>query len=110
MRLVGTMCREDSRISIAFVAALNTFLLANGLDVCSKAAELHAAVHPFLMRAWRSARDTRLRENLVLYLRVQLLLGGLEGPGDGHFLEEVQELVTHSMQQPGFSWCGHVLV
>lgn len=104
------MCREDSRISIAFVAALNTFLLANGLDVCSKAAELHASVHPFLMRAWRCARDTRLRDKLVLYLRIQVLLGGLEGPGVGHFLEEVQELVTHSMQQPGFSWCGTILV
>ncbi|BDA48015.1 Serine-protein kinase ATM [Coccomyxa sp. Obi] len=98
--------REDSRVSIAFVAAMNTFLLANGLDVSSKTAELHAAVHPFLMRSWRSARDARLREALVLYLRIQLLLGGLEAPGDGHFLEEVQELLTHSMQEPGFSWCG----
>lgn len=86
---------------------MNTFLLANGLDVSSKAAELHAAVHPFLVRSWRSARDSRLREALVLYLRIQLLLGGLEGPGDGRFLEEVQELLTHTMQQPGFSWWGH---
>ena len=90
------------------MAATNTFLLGNGLDVCSKAAELHAAVHPFLTRAWRNARDTRLRDNLVLYLRIQLLLGGLEGPGDGHFLIEVQELVAHSMQQPGFSWYDKV--
>lgn len=100
------MDREDSRISTAFVASMNTFLLAHGLDVCSKAAELHAAVHPFLMRALRSARDARLREALVLYLRIQLLLKGLEASGEGQFLEEVQDLLTHSAQQSGFTWYG----
>ena len=98
--------REESRIAVALFQALNAFLLANGPDVSGRAAELHAHAHAYVARAWRGARDARLREALAVYLRAQLLLGGLEGgarPGD---LADVRAALEHSMQQPGFRWWG----
>ncbi len=67
----------------------------------SKAAQLHAAMHPFLLRAWRAApvrslQDDRLREAFVTYLRIQLMLGGLEAP-ESPFLGHVHELLMDSM-------------
>jgi hypothetical protein len=39
----------------------------------------------------------------MVYLRAQLLLGGLEAePGA---LANVRALLEHSLQQPGFRWC-----
>ena len=52
-----------------------------------------------------SARDGRLREALVVYLRAQLLLGGLEEGAPGT-LADVRALLEHSLQQPGFRWCA----
>jgi hypothetical protein len=97
------VCREDSRISTAVVASVNTFLLANGLDVRSRVAQLQTAVHPFVLRAWGTARDAKLRDALVTYLRVQLCLGGLEAP-ESPFLQDVHELLMHTIEQPVFSW------
>ena len=72
------LCREDSRISTALVTALNSFLLKNGLDVSSRSADLHQAMQPFLLRAWRSSRDQKLKDSLVTYLNIQVRLGGLQ--------------------------------
>ena len=51
----NAQCRDDSRISTAFLSALNTFLLAHGLDVSSRCTETHEAVHALLLRCWRSS-------------------------------------------------------
>ena len=74
------------------LAALNAFLTKQGLDVCSRAAELHQATQPLVLRLWRSARDGRMRDTLVQYLRIQSRLQvslcmhvqapGLQGPTD----------------------------
>ena len=83
------------------MSSMNQFLLGNGLDVSSKAADLHAAVHPFLQRAWRSIPvrdiwDNRLMEAFVTYLRIQLVLGGLEAP-ESPFLDDVHELLMDTL-------------
>ena len=56
-------------------------MLANGRDVAAQAPELHAALHTLVLRG--SARDGRLREASVTYLRIQLQLGTLQ-PGSQH--------------------------
>ncbi len=68
-------CRDESRISTAFFSALNTFLLAQGLDVSSRCTEIHDAVHALVLRCWRSSRDLKLREAMTAYMRIQLTLG-----------------------------------
>ena len=55
----------------------------------------------------RRARDARLREALVTYLRAQLLLGGLEGEGGA--LMDVKALLGQSLQQQGFRWSAALL-
>lgn len=88
---------------MAIFTSLNAFLLRNGADVASGAGGLHAAAAGYVARAWRSARDARLREALAVYLRAQLLLGGLPADG-GAALEDLKALLEHSLQQPGFRW------
>ena len=66
--------REDGRVTLCILTALNVFLAAQGLDICSKAARLHQAAQPLVLRIWRSARDSRTQETLVHYLRIQLHL------------------------------------
>ena len=54
--------RQHSRISTAFITALNSFLLRNGLDVSSRSSELQQALQPFLLRAWRSSWDQKRKD------------------------------------------------
>ena len=75
---VAAWCREDVRITTALLAALNAFLLDNGLDVAEKALELHQRLHPLLIRFWRQPRDVKLRDTWLLYLEIQLRLGTLQ--------------------------------
>ena len=70
--------REDSRISTAFITALNSFLLRNGLDVSSRSSELQQALQPFVLRAWRSIRDHKLKDAFITCLSIQVKLGGLQ--------------------------------
>ena len=93
-------CREDSRICAAFLTALNTFLLAHGLDVSSQAAELHNAVHVLLLRCWRYSRDQKLREAMTAYLRIQLTLGGITGKSRN----DIGRALEGVLQQSGFKW------
>lgn len=71
-------CREDSRISLAFVSALNAFLLQHGLDVASMSLDLQRALQPFIMRCWGVARDAKLKDAMVLLLHIQLKLGAVQ--------------------------------
>ena len=66
------------RITTTLLAALNAFLLDNGVDVAEKALELHQRLHPLLMRFWRQPRDVKLRDTWLLYLEIQLRLGTLQ--------------------------------
>ena len=75
---VAAWCREDVRITTTLLAALNAFLLDNGLDVAEKAVELHQRLHPVLLRFWRQPRDLKLRDTWLLYLEIQLRLGILQ--------------------------------
>ena len=61
-------------MTVCALSALNTFLSEHGLDVCGRAAELHRATQPLVLRLWRSARDSRTRDALVRYLRIQMRL------------------------------------
>lgn len=66
------------RITTTLLAALNAFLLDNGLDVAEKALGLHQRLHPLLVRFWRQPRDLKLRDTWLLYLEIQLRLGTLQ--------------------------------
>ena len=71
-------CSDDVRITTTLLAALNAFLLDNGLDVAGKALELHQRLQPLLIRFWRQPRDFKLRDTWLLYLEIQLRLGTLQ--------------------------------
>ena len=59
-------------MTVAGVAALNAFLLTNGLDVAGAAAGLHEAARRLLYRSWRApAPKQALREGLITYLGIQ---------------------------------------
>ncbi|KAK9806879.1 hypothetical protein WJX72_005975 [[Myrmecia] bisecta] len=93
--------REDSRLSLSLLTALNSFLLTNGLDVSSKAGTLHDALHPYVVRAWRHAREPKLKEGLLTYLRLQLRLQALQGlPG----VTELRDVLEQDLLMPAFSW------
>ncbi|MEW5311589.1 MAG: hypothetical protein WDW38_003292 [Sanguina aurantia] len=53
--------RDTRIVAVTALSALTSFLLTNGLDVSSKAAPLHAAIWPYLKRAWREARQPKLK-------------------------------------------------
>ena len=71
-------CREDARISTAFVSALNALLTKHGLDISSRSAELQQALQPFFLRSWKATRDLKLRDSFVICLRIQLQLKGIQ--------------------------------
>ncbi len=87
------------------MSALNTFLLGQGLDVSSRAAELHDAVHALLMRCWRTSRDAKLREALIAYMRIQLVLGGISGSQRDDLGRALEGTLLHH----DFRWCGSLL-
>ena len=99
-RGAGRPCRDESRISTAFLSALNAFLLPHGLDVSSRCAELHSAAHALVLRCWRSSRDPRLREAMTAYLRIQLTLGGITGS----HRDDMGRALEGTLQQSGFKW------
>lgn len=53
-------------------------MLQHGLDVASMSLALQRVLHPFITRCWRSTRDAKLKDALVLLLRVQLKLGAVQ--------------------------------
>lgn len=65
-------------MTLAFINALNAFMLKNGLDIASKAIEIQQALQPFVLRCWRVSRDAKLKEALVLLLHIQLQLQGIQ--------------------------------
>ena len=93
-------CRDESRISTAFLSALNTFLLAQGLDVSSRCTEMHSALHALLLRCWRTSRDPKLREAMTAYLRIQLTLGGLTDSQR----DDIGRALEGTLQQTSFKW------
>ncbi len=93
-------CRDESRISTSFLVALNTFLLAQGLDVSSKCPDIHAAVHALLMRCWSSSRDPKLREAMTAYMRIQLVLGGITDT----YRDDIGHALEGTLEQSGFKW------
>ena len=75
--LAGTLEGNTlSRAGAAFFGVVNAFLVGSGVDVASRAAALHAVLHLPAMRALKG-REVRLKERAVLYLRIQLTLGGV---------------------------------
>ena len=100
IRWSGGPCRDDSRLSTAFLSALNTFLLGQGLDVSSRCREIHDAVHALLLRCWRSSRDLKLREAMTAYIRIQLTLGGIIGD----YRDDVGRALEGTLQQSTFKW------
>lgn len=72
------MCREDSRISTAFVMSLNMFLLRHGLDISSRSLEIQRALQPFVLRCWRVSRDAKLKDAFLICLSIQVKLRGLQ--------------------------------
>ena len=80
-----------------FHAAMHPYPSLLKPDTC------HAAMHPLLARLWSHTRDAKVREALVLYLRLQLQLGRVQ---TCQHLAHIGELVTKEVDKPGFSWLG----
>ena len=68
-------CSTATRLMGPLLSATNTYLLANGRDVAAALPALHAALYTPVLRG--GARDPRLRDAAVAYLRLQLQLGTL---------------------------------
>ena len=47
------MCRESGRVAATLLAAFSVFLQTQGLDVCSRAHELHGVAWPLVARMWQ---------------------------------------------------------
>jgi hypothetical protein len=93
-------CSAGSRLLTPLLSAVNAFLLVNGRDVASQAGELHGTLHAAVLRG--SARDLRLREAALTYLRIQLQLGTL--PRGSQQLQDVVDWADRELEQPGFKW------
>lgn len=63
---------------MAFVSALNAFMLQHGLDVASMSSGLQRVVYPFMVRCWGTTRDAKLKDAFVLLLRIQIQLGAAQ--------------------------------
>eukprot|EP00891_Asterochloris_glomerata_P002857 jgi/Astpho2/2857/Aster-x0134 len=101
-KLIEGESKEDVRITTTLLAALNAFLLDNGLDVAEKALGLHQRLHPLLVRFWRQPRDLKLRDTWLLYLEIQLRLGTLQGcPA---LAKQLYTLMCHHLGGLTFSW------
>ena len=107
------MVGEEGRLPIALVTALNMLLLRGGLDLAKDTvlADLHRKTRVFVSRVLRGSIgnregggggsrrldvDKKLREAVVMFCRLQLVLGALEAvPGaTEHMVEVVEQLVT----------------
>lgn len=71
----------------------------------SRAAELHGAVHALLMRCWRTSRDAKLREALIAYMHIQLVLGG----NQGSHREDIGRALEGTLLHSSFKWWGSLL-
>lgn len=54
-------CRDEDRITKKLVAALNAFLLADGLNLGDEVVNLHSSFRPFMVRTWLTTRDRDLK-------------------------------------------------
>ncbi|KAL3142819.1 hypothetical protein ABBQ38_003115 [Trebouxia sp. C0009 RCD-2024] len=82
--------------------ALDIFLLKNGLDVSSRSGELQQALQPFLLRAWRSSRDQKLKDAFIMCLSIQVRLGGLQEVKGA--AAETQGLLNKEIGASSFRW------
>ncbi|PSC71129.1 serine threonine-kinase ATM isoform X1 [Micractinium conductrix] len=89
-----------TRLMGPLLSATNTYLLANGRDVAAALPALHAALYTPVLRG--GARDPRLRDAAVAYLRLQLQLGTLAK--EQGKLQDVVDWVEREVEQPGFKW------
>lgn len=95
-------CSVATRLLTPTLVATNTFLLAWGRDCAAGAAAVHAsALHAAAMRGL-TAKDPRLREAAMTYLRCQLQLGGL--PPGSQLLGDLQGWVERELAAPGLRW------
>lgn len=90
-----------ARLLAPTLAAINAFLLCHGRDCAAAAAGMHTALHAAVVRS-AQAKDTRLREAALAYLRIQLQLGSL-APGSP-LLQDVQEWVERELGAPALKW------
>lgn len=91
-----------TRLLAPALVAANTFLLACGRDCAAGAAAVHAStLHAAAMRG-AVAKDPRLRDAAMTYLRIQLQLGGL--PAGSQLLADVQDWVERELRAPSLRW------
>ncbi|GBG59953.1 hypothetical protein CBR_g286 [Chara braunii] len=98
--------RDEGRIAEKLVAALNAFLLNQGLNLGDGVASIHASFRDFMVRAWLTTHDRKLKEGLVLYGRLQARLRGVVLLKDEGAIEELLDLVEKELDLSGASALG----
>lgn len=93
--------RDEDRITKKLVSSLNAFLLIDGLNLGDKVAKLHCSFRPFMVRTWLTTRDRDLKDELVLYARIQLKLQYILTLDEGIVVEELLGLVEKELDQIG---------
>lgn len=99
--------KDDGRYSEKMLAALNAFLLSDGLDLGDDAARLHAEVHTFMHSTWLNTSDRRMKATLVAYARLQMQLQGFQLMEDETgALSDLVDLVSKDLDQGGAGVSG----
>ncbi|GAQ86367.1 Protein kinase ATM/Tel1 [Klebsormidium nitens] len=92
--------KDDGRYSEKMLAALNAFLLSDGLDLGDDAARQHAEVHTFMHSTWLNTTERRMKATLVAYARLQMQLQGFQLMEDETgALSDLVDLVSKDLDQ-----------
>ncbi|KAG0604904.1 hypothetical protein M758_9G018000 [Ceratodon purpureus] len=99
--------RDEDRITKKLVSSLNAFLVVDGLNLGEDVVKLHSSFRPFMVRTWLTSRDRDLKDELVLYARMQLKLQYIVALDDGSVVEELVGLVEKELDQTGIALTGY---
>ncbi|KAJ7559328.1 hypothetical protein O6H91_04G079500 [Diphasiastrum complanatum] len=98
--------RDDGRIAKKLIAAVNTTLINDGLNLGDSVVKIHSSFRHFLVRTWLTTRDWELKDGLVLYLRAQLNLRRIIASRDCGVLQELLELIEKELDHTGAFLAG----
>eukprot|EP00850_Spirogloea_muscicola_P022712 SM000308S11822 [mRNA] locus=s308:82698:105864:+ [translate_table: standard] len=94
---IFTDLREEGRAARKLLAAVNTFLTMDGLNLGDRVATLHLSIQRFMSQFWQN-RDRELKDELVLYAKLQIKLQGIQLSGTDA-LTELGELLEQELDQ-----------
>ncbi|KAK6920710.1 Telomere-length maintenance and DNA damage repair [Dillenia turbinata] len=71
---VFSLVRDEGKILRKLLECINTFLLNDGPNLDCQSLEIHKALPQFVFRCWLTSHDRSLKDQLILYSKLQLNL------------------------------------